>query len=211
MMRWEGGRGGGCGEATKEVEFIWVQPSESIKGIWGDLVRFHCCICPDPVCSFGKVELCREFNRLFNNGSGQVTDLWSACIFSLGFCLKFYFQKEDWKIEDWKGNFSYSEKFTVKYVGAAAMYFVSKKLKKKYDISDERAALYEAAETWVNALDGRDFLGGTKPNLADLAVFGVLRPIRYLRSGKDMVEHTRIGEWYERMETVVGESSRIKA
>ncbi|KAK3006663.1 hypothetical protein RJ639_017835 [Escallonia herrerae] len=109
------------------------------------------------------------------------------------------------------GNFSYSEKFTVKYVGAAAMYFVSKKLKKKYNISDERAALYEAAETWVNALDGRDFLGGTKPNLADLAVFGVLRPIRYLRSGKDMVEHTRIGEWYERMETVVGESSRIKA
>ena len=53
--------------------------------------------------------------------------------------------------------------------------------------------------------------GGSKPNLADLAVFGVLRPIRYLRSGKDMVEHTRIGEWYSRMENAVGESSRIKA
>jgi len=55
------------------------------------------------------------------------------------------------------------------------------------------------------------FSGGSKPNFADLAVFGVLRPIRYLRSGKDMVEHTRIGEWYTRMETVVGEPSRIKA
>lgn len=53
--------------------------------------------------------------------------------------------------------------------------------------------------------------GGSKPNLADLAVFGVLRPIRYLSSGKDMVEHTRIGEWYTRMENVVGESSRINA
>lgn len=53
--------------------------------------------------------------------------------------------------------------------------------------------------------------GGLKPNLADLAVFGVLRPIRYLTSGKDMVEHTRIGEWYARMENVVGESSRVKA
>lgn len=53
--------------------------------------------------------------------------------------------------------------------------------------------------------------GGSKPNLADLAVFGVLRPIRYLRSGRDMVEHTRIGEWYSRMESAVGESSRIKA
>ncbi|XP_019189553.1 PREDICTED: uncharacterized protein LOC109183979 [Ipomoea nil] len=38
------------------------------------------------------------------------------------------------------------------------MYFVSKKLKKKYNITDERAALYEAAETWVDALNGRDFL-----------------------------------------------------
>lgn len=127
------------------------------------------------------------------------------------------------------------------------MYFVSKKLKKKYNITDERTALYEACETWVDALDGRDFLGkpisydpliillfylsltfvvwvlmfvsiiivivtgGLKPNLADLAVFGVLRPIRYLTSGKDMVEHTRIGEWYARMENVVGESSRVKA
>ncbi|XP_052180752.1 uncharacterized protein LOC127793957 [Diospyros lotus] len=109
------------------------------------------------------------------------------------------------------GNFGFTEKLTVKYAGAAAMYFVSKNLKKKYNITDERAALYEAAETWVDALNGRDFLGGSKPNLADLAVFGVLRPIRYLRAGRDMVEHTRIGDWFSRMETVVGESSRIKA
>lgn len=39
------------------------------------------------------------------------------------------------------------------------MYFVSKKLKRKYNITDERAALYEAAETWVDALNGREFLG----------------------------------------------------
>ncbi|KAI3793593.1 hypothetical protein L1987_36213 [Smallanthus sonchifolius] len=109
------------------------------------------------------------------------------------------------------GNFSFYEKYSVKYAGAAAMYFVSKKLKKKYNITDERAALYDAAETWVDTLDGRDFLGGSKPNLADLAVFGVLRPIRQLKSGKDMVEHTRIGDWYSRMERAVGESSRIKA
>nr|CAN72718.1 hypothetical protein VITISV_038395 [Vitis vinifera] len=109
------------------------------------------------------------------------------------------------------GNFSFTEKLTVKYAGAAAMYFVSKKLKKRHNITDERAALYEAAETWVDGLNGREFLGGSKPNLADLAVFGVLRPIRYLRSGRDMVENTRIGEWYTRMENAVGESSRIKA
>ncbi|XP_060199855.1 uncharacterized protein LOC132628137 [Lycium barbarum] len=109
------------------------------------------------------------------------------------------------------GNFSFTERITAKYAGAVAMYFVSKKLKKKYNITDERAALYEAAETWVDALKGRDFLGGSNPNLADLAVYGVLRPIRYLKSGKDMVENTRIGDWYSRMESAVGVSSRIQA
>ncbi|CAL4956092.1 unnamed protein product [Urochloa decumbens] len=108
------------------------------------------------------------------------------------------------------GNFSFTERFAVKYAGAAAMYMVSKKLKKKYNITDERASLYDAANTWVEALNGRDFLGGSKPNLADLAVFGVLRPIRYLRAGKDMVENTQIGDWYQRMEDAVGEPSRIE-
>lgn len=109
------------------------------------------------------------------------------------------------------GNFSTTERFTAKYAGAAIMYIISKKLKKKYNITDERAALYEAAETWTRALDGKDFLGGSKPNLADLAVFGVLRPIRYLKAGRDMVENTQIGEWYQRMEAAVGEPSGIKA
>ncbi|KAJ3679913.1 hypothetical protein LUZ60_016191 [Juncus effusus] len=108
------------------------------------------------------------------------------------------------------GNFSFTERFAVKYAGAAAMYMVSKKLKKKYNISDERASLYAACDTWTEALNGRDFLGGSKPNLADLAVFGVLRPIRYLQSGKDMVANTQIGNWYERMEKEVGDPSRIR-
>ena len=123
------------------------------------------------------------------------------------------------------------------------MYFVSKKLKEKHNITDERKALYGAAETWVEALKDRQFLGmlnfihdsvrlfrfklkvfeknssilrriclsigGPNPNLADLAVFGVLRPIRHLQSGIDMVENTRVGEWYSRMEDAVGESARI--
>lgn len=39
------------------------------------------------------------------------------------------------------------------------MYFVAKNLKKKHNITNERAALYEAAETWVDALKDRKFLG----------------------------------------------------
>lgn len=108
-----------------------------------------------------------------------------------------------------KGNFGLFERTFAKYAGAAAMYLVSKKLKKRHNITDERAALYDAAETWIDALNGRQYLGGSEPNLADLAVFGVLRPIRNLRSGRDMVENTRIGDWYNRMESVVGNSSSV--
>ncbi|KAJ7005770.1 hypothetical protein NC653_005178 [Populus alba x Populus x berolinensis] len=43
-------------------------------------------------------------------------------------------------------------------------------------------------------------IGGAKPSLAVLAVFGVLRLIQHLKSGKDMVAHTRIGERSSRME-----------
>ncbi|KAL5073853.1 hypothetical protein RYX36_012837 [Vicia faba] len=102
-----------------------------------------------------------------------------------------------------KGNFSLYERLVAKYGGAAAMYFVSKKLKKRHNITDEREALYGAAEQWVDALKGREFLGDLEPNLADLAVFGVLRPIRHLKSGRDMVEHTRIGRWFSEMEHAV--------
>jgi len=40
----------------------------------------------------------------------------------------------------------------IRYTGAAAMYLISKKLKKKYGIEDERLALYAAIGTWVSVL-----------------------------------------------------------
>lgn len=107
------------------------------------------------------------------------------------------------------GQFSGLERMMAKYAGATAMYFISKRLKKKYKIEDPRASLYEAVEEWVGALNGRDFLGGDKPNLADVSVFGVLRPIRNLRTGEDMMLHTNIGAWYKRMEGEVGGSNRL--
>ncbi|MBA0775159.1 hypothetical protein Gotri_010320 [Gossypium trilobum] len=147
----------------------------------------------DYITTHGKINFSSTFKDLFRK-DGILLFIFNLCCFLINV-----------------GNFSFTERLVAKYAGAAAMYFVSKKLKKKHNITDERAALYEAAETWVDALKGRHYLaGGSKPNLADLAVFGVLRPIRYLTSGKDMVEHTRIGEWYGRMENAVGESARIK-
>jgi len=78
-----------------------------------------------------------------------------------------------------------------KYNGATAIFFIGKRLKKQHNITDERASLYEAAEEWVKALDNRTFMGGSKPNLADLALFGVLWPIQHLQTGKDMTAQIR--------------------
>ncbi|KAJ7541327.1 hypothetical protein O6H91_10G054800 [Diphasiastrum complanatum] len=108
------------------------------------------------------------------------------------------------------GKFTAFERTTGKYFGATAMYMIGKRLKKRHNITDERQSLYEAVDTWVKALDNRPFLGGSKPNLADLAVFGVLKPIRQLQTGKDMIANTEIGDWYSRMEQAVGGSSRIR-
>ncbi|CAI7772867.1 unnamed protein product [Closterium sp. NIES-53] len=109
------------------------------------------------------------------------------------------------------GNFTAWERMMARYFGAGAMYVIGKKLKKKHGIADERADLYKAADEWVAALGDRKFLGGKTPNLADLAVFGVLRPIRHLTAGRDMVANSSIGPWYERMEEHVGASARITA
>jgi microsomal prostaglandin-E synthase 2 len=59
---------------------------------------------------------------------------------------------------------------TGKYVGAAAMYFVSKKLKKKHNITDERASLYEAANAWVEALNNRLFMGESARRISPISV-----------------------------------------
>ena len=50
------------------------------------------------------------------------------------------------------------------------MYFVSKKLKKKHNITDECASLYEAANTWVEALNNRLFMGESASRISPISV-----------------------------------------
>lgn len=57
------------------------------------------------------------------------------------------------------------ERATGKYFGAAAMYIIGKRLKKRHNIVDERISLYDAVEEWVKALDGRQFMGNRLTSL----------------------------------------------
>lgn len=95
------------------------------------------------------------------------------------------------------------------YVGAIAMWAISKRLKKKYNLGDDvRGHLYEACNTWTNELDKRKttFMGGKKPNLADLAVFGVLNSMEGCQAFQDCLKNTKIGSWFYAMKMNVSQN-----
>jgi microsomal prostaglandin-E synthase 2 len=107
--------------------------------------------------------------------------------------------------------FSTIEAIGSKYIGAGIMYLIAKRNKKKYNIvGDEREALYNALNSWVEAVGDREFFGGQAPSKADIVVFGVLRSLSNLDTNKDIMQYSRIAPWYRRMAREVGNSPRIK-
>lgn len=70
---------------------------------------------------------------------------------------------------------------------------------------DVRQSLYDECNTWINAVEnsGGKFMGGDKPNLADLAVYGILSSIEGCLAFKDVRENTKINAWYSDMKMVL--------
>nr|XP_033474410.1 prostaglandin E synthase 2 [Epinephelus lanceolatus] len=101
-----------------------------------------------------------------------------------------------------EGKFGSFEGFFAKYVGAVAMFIISKRLKSRHNLQDDvRQDLYKAVNEWVAAIGKkRKFMGGDHPNLADLAVFGVLRVMEGLQAFDDMMANTKVKHWYRRVE-----------
>lgn len=117
------------------------------------------------------------------------------------------------EVGDWETNFPTWERYLVIYVGAAAMYLVGKRLKKKYHLKENvRESLYDACREWNTAV-GKDriFHGGNMPNLADLAVFGVLNSIEGCEAFKDLLKNTKIGPWYFQTKEAVSNHYGSKA
>lgn len=70
---------------------------------------------------------------------------------------------------------------------------------------DVRQSLYDECNVWVKAIEqnGGKFLGGNKPNLADLAVYGILSSIEGCMAFKDVRENTKIDTWFTSMKMVL--------
>ncbi|XP_003738383.1 prostaglandin E synthase 2 [Galendromus occidentalis] len=108
---------------------------------------------------------------------------------------------------DWERLFPAWERYMVIYVGATAMYFVGKRLKRKYNLKDDvRLSFYDECTKWVRNLKGKTFAGGEEPNLADLAVFGVLNSVEGCSAFQDVLQHTKIQRWYDDMKKVTRRS-----
>ncbi|VDN00882.1 unnamed protein product [Thelazia callipaeda] len=95
------------------------------------------------------------------------------------------------------------ERYITIYVGAVAMYILSKKLRKKYDDADVRQLLISACNEWLDALGNSSFLGGQEPNLADLAFYGAMNSFIGSETFYELCNKTEINIWYERMRDTV--------
>ncbi|RWS25193.1 prostaglandin E synthase 2-like protein [Leptotrombidium deliense] len=100
------------------------------------------------------------------------------------------------EVGNWKEYFKTWERQLVIYAGASAMLFVGKKLKKKYGLKEDvRLSLYDESNVWLSAIgEQRKFLGGSKPNLADLTVYGMMSSIEGCDAFKDVLNHTNVGD-----------------
>ncbi|XP_045784849.1 prostaglandin E synthase 2 [Maniola jurtina] len=109
----------------------------------------------------------------------------------------------------WKRTFPSWECAVMVYVGAAAMWIIAKRLKKRHNIKDDvRQSLYDAANDWMKVIHkkGTLFLGGKKPNLADISVYGILSSIEGCQAFQDLRDNTDIGKWFDNMKASIKES-----
>lgn len=96
--------------------------------------------------------------------------------------------------------------------GTVVMWGVAKAKKRKFGISDERAALYEACETFASAVDkgGKPFLAGDQPGAADFNVYGVLKSTESCQTERDILANCQgLLPWWGSMEKVVGPTQAV--
>lgn len=101
-------------------------------------------------------------------------------------------------------SFSTIEKWSNQLVGSFFMWLAQGKIKKKYEIDDERAAVIEILQHWSKEGIGEGpFAGGFKPNFADVCVFGAIKAIDRTATFQELNKEGSIQPWYNRMKILV--------
>eukprot|EP01134_Creolimax_fragrantissima_P000274 CFRG0274T1 len=107
-------------------------------------------------------------------------------------------------------NFTTFEGLSAKYIGAFVMYLIGKRNKKRLGIDNERQAMYDALDKWVEeGVADKAFEGGDAPAMIDLEVFGICKALSNMPLFDDIMAHSKISTWYSRMVEQVGSDKRI--
>ena len=113
------------------------------------------------------------------------------------------------EVGEWERHFAAWERMVVIYIGAAVMYVIGKRLKKRHGLKDDvRQSFYDETNNWLRAVKqkGTVFLGGDKPNLADLAVYGALSAVEGCEAFLDLQANTNVKPWYDAMERAIAKN-----
>lgn len=120
---------------------------------------------------------------------------------------------DSWAAFAYAGNvksWSAFDRMSNRILGPLAMYAVRGKIKKKYNIQDERKELGELIQEWISALekdrdpDSVKFLLGNSISIADVTIFGVLRGLEGLSTHEYVLDQGKtIKNWYRLVEAEV--------
>lgn len=103
------------------------------------------------------------------------------------------------KIDQW----SSFEKFLVKEIGSIGMFFANSKVKKKYNIIDERKDLLNVVDEWTSSLKGK-YLYGENISLPDVVVFGVFHAISDTATFREVMnEKKELKTWYDNVDASI--------
>jgi microsomal prostaglandin-E synthase 2 len=110
---------------------------------------------------------------------------------------------ESWQAFEYTGKvdtWTFYDRYLNRVLGPVAMFFANGKVKKKYNIIDERAELAATIREWTLALKGQKFLHGDSVTMPDVVVYGVLHAVEGFDTfNVVMREDAALREWYVRV------------
>lgn len=100
------------------------------------------------------------------------------------------------EVDSW----SLPRKLLIQSVGTAAMTLANGKIKKKYNIVDERQELKDVLNEWCTAVGTKKFLHGDSVTLPDIVVYGVLHSIDSTATFREIMADSEVlRAWYDRV------------
>jgi microsomal prostaglandin-E synthase 2 len=113
---------------------------------------------------------------------------------------------ESWECFGYANNvteWSSLQQTLVRVSGPAAMFLANGKIKKKYNIVDERKELKEVLSEWSEALGDKKFVHGNDVSMSDLMVFGTLRAIRDFQTFREiMIDFPTLKIWFDNVDAL---------